>query len=80
MSKQEQYKPDFKAKVALGPLKGEQTMPPKLVSRFGVRPMMIHQWKRALLEGKRFRITLFSVARWRNGLGSIVGLAGHPPR
>ena len=41
MSKRKQHHPEFKAKVALEALKGEET-----VSRFGVHPTMIHQWKR----------------------------------
>jgi transposase len=50
MSKRKQNHPEFKAKVALEALKGEQTVS-ELASRFGVHPTMIHQWKRALLEG-----------------------------
>ncbi len=50
MSKRKQYKPEFKAKVALEALKGEQTIS-ELASRFAVHPTMIHQWKKALLEG-----------------------------
>ena len=50
MSKREQHAPEFKAKVALEALKGEETAA-ELASRFGVHPTMIHQWKRALLEG-----------------------------
>ena len=46
MLKRKQHHKEFKAKVALEALKGEQT-----ISRFGVHPTMIHQWKRALLGG-----------------------------
>ena len=50
MSKRKQHKQDFKARVALEALKGEQTVT-ELACRFGVHPTMIHQWKRALLDG-----------------------------
>ena len=50
MSKRKQHAPEFKAKVALEALKGEEPAA-ELASRFGVHPTMIHQWKRALLEG-----------------------------
>ncbi|MEQ9124049.1 MAG: transposase [Alphaproteobacteria bacterium] len=50
MTKRKQHKPGFKARVALEALKGEQTVS-ELAGRFGVRPTMIHQWKRALLDG-----------------------------
>ena len=50
MSKRKQYNPDYKAKVALEALKGERTVA-ELSIRFGVHPTMIHQWKKALLEG-----------------------------
>ena len=50
MSKRKQHAADFKAKVALEALKGEETAT-ELASRVGVHPTMIHQWKRALLDG-----------------------------
>lgn len=50
MTKRRQYKPEFKARVALEALKGEQTVA-ELASRFDVHPTMIHQWKKALLDG-----------------------------
>ena len=48
MSKRKQHHPEFKAKVALDGLKGEERVS-ELASRFGVHLTMIHQWKRALL-------------------------------
>ena len=50
MSKRKQHPPEFQAKVALEALKGEETAS-ELACRFEVHPTMIHQWKRALLEG-----------------------------
>jgi putative transposase len=50
MLKRKQHAREFKAKIALEALKGEERAA-ELASRFGVHPTMIHQWKRALLEG-----------------------------
>ena len=58
MTKRKQHKPEFKARVALEAMKVEQTVG-ELASRFGVDPTMIHQWKKALVEGRR---RSFSVA------------------
>lgn len=50
MSKRKLHAPEFKAKVALEALKGEEAVS-ELASRFGVHPTLINQWKRALLDG-----------------------------
>ena len=49
MMKRKVHKPEFKARVALEALKGEQTVF-ELASRFGVHPTMIHQWEQPLFE------------------------------
>ena len=48
--KRTQYKPEFKAKVALVALRNEETVS-QLSARFGIHPTMINNWKRALLNG-----------------------------
>ena len=48
--KRTQYKPEFKAKVALASLRNEETVF-QLSARFGIHPTMINNWKRALLNG-----------------------------
>ena len=40
----------FKARVALGTVKGERTGS-ELCGFYGVHPTMLHQWKKALLDG-----------------------------
>ena len=53
MSKRKQHAPEFKAKVALEALKGEEAVS-ELASRFGVHPTMINQWKpKAFRDGHR---------------------------
>ncbi len=49
-SKRRRFSADFKAKVALEALKGEQTLS-ELAVRFDVHPNMIAQWKRQATEG-----------------------------
>jgi transposase len=49
-NQRKQYKPEFKAKVALAALKNEETIA-ELSKRFGVHPTMISNWKKSLLEG-----------------------------
>jgi len=50
MMTRKQHKVEFKVLVALEVLKGEQIVA-ELATRFGVYPTMIHQWKKALLDG-----------------------------
>lgn len=48
--KRRRFSVDFKAKVALEALKGEQTLA-ELATRFDVHPTMIGQWKRQAVDG-----------------------------
>ncbi len=50
MSKRRNHDAAFKARVALEALKGERTVS-DLAQAYEVHPTMIHQWKKALLEG-----------------------------
>lgn len=50
MSKRRNHDAAFKARVALEALKGERTVS-ELATAYSVHPTMIHQWKKALLEG-----------------------------
>ena len=48
-AKRNRYSAEFKAKVALEAIKGEQTIS-ELASRFGLHPNMISNWKRHAIE------------------------------
>ena len=48
-TKRERYSAEFKAKVALEAIKGEQTIS-ELGSRYGIHPNMITTWKRQAIE------------------------------
>lgn len=50
MAKRRNHDAAFKARVALEALKGEKTAS-ELATTYGVHPTMIHQWKKALLDG-----------------------------
>ncbi len=50
MPKRRNHEAGFKARVALEAVKGERTVS-ELAADYGVHPTMIHQWKKALLEG-----------------------------
>ena len=47
--KRVQYSSEFKAKVALAAIRGEETVP-QLASRYGIHPTQINSWKRHLIE------------------------------
>ena len=48
-TKRKRYSPEFKAKVALEAIKGEQTIS-ELGTRYGLHPNMITNWKRQAVE------------------------------
>lgn len=50
MRKRRNHDAGFKARVALEAVKGEGTVS-ELSAEYGVHPTMIHQWKKALLDG-----------------------------
>ena len=50
MKKRRNHDAGFKARVALEAVKGERTVS-ELAVEYGVHPTMIHQWKKALLDG-----------------------------
>lgn len=57
-AKRKQYKAEFKAKVALAAVRGDETTT-QLSSRFGVHGTMVSNWKRTLV---REAVSLFDRA------------------
>lgn len=47
--KRRNHSPDFKAKVALAAIKGDETLS-ELAQRFGINANLIVKWKKQLLE------------------------------
>ena len=50
MKKRRNHDARFKSRVALEAVRGERTVS-ELASEYGVHPTMIHQWKKAPLDG-----------------------------
>ena len=48
--KRKQHNPEFKAKVALAAVRGDETTA-QLSGRFGIHGTMISSWKRTLVQG-----------------------------
>ena len=52
MAKRQQYKAEFKAKIALAAIRGDGTIA-EIASRYKVHPNMIAKWKRVALENMK---------------------------
>ena len=50
MSKRRRFSDDFKAKIALEALRGDQTLS-QIATRYKLHPNQISQWKRQALDG-----------------------------
>jgi len=64
---------DFKAKVALAALKGDQTVA-DLSARFGVHPNQIHKWRKQLVDAAGTVFATGSTDRDRGEDGVISAL------
>ena len=49
MGRRSKYSSEFKTKVAIAAIKGEETTN-QIASRFGVHPAQVRQWKRQMLD------------------------------
>lgn len=67
-AKRRRFSAEFKAKVALEALKGEQTLS-ELAVRYEIHPNMIAQWKRQAAEG------LVEVFSGKGGRSEVAGEA-----
>ena len=47
--KRTHYSSEFKAKVSLAAIRGDETIP-QLAARYGIHPTQINSWKRQLIE------------------------------
>jgi len=47
--KRTQYSREFKAKVALAAIRGDEAIP-QLAARYGMHPTQINSWKQQLIE------------------------------
>ena len=52
MAKRKQYSVEFKAKVALAAIRGDETVA-ELASRYQIHPNMIAKWKRMALDNMK---------------------------
>jgi len=63
-----QYSAEFKARVAIGAIRGEKTLS-QLGPHFGVHPVQVAHWRGAALEHLQ---AIFVDERWRKGRGEEV--------
>ena len=48
--KRKHYSSEFKARVALAAIRGDETTPQLATARYGLHPTQIDSWKRQLIE------------------------------
>ena len=64
--KRTQYSSEFKAKVALAAIRGDETIP-QLAARYGIHPTQINSWKRQLIKQAAELFSRSSNANKENG-------------